>query len=51
MKKNKIRHYKTLKGGMFHQAFPHAENGGETLAENQPTLDKTWKWLGDPDDY
>lgn len=50
MKKNKIRHYETLYGDLFPRVFPHGKQGGETLANEQPTLDEIWEWLGDLDD-
>lgn len=49
MKKYNIRHYETLKLDLFPQEFPTGETGGETLANEQPTLDEIWEWLGDPD--
>ena len=65
MRKYKMRHYETLKAGLFPQAFPQGKNGGETkhgemLDEpqmdhnpepQQPALDKIWEWLGNPDEY
>ena len=30
MKKNKMRHYETLKRDLFPQVFPQAQNSGET---------------------
>ena len=65
MKKNKIRHYETLKRDLFPQVFPQAENSGETksaktvdspqqghgIEPQHLTLDEIWKWLGNPDKY
>ncbi len=50
MKKNKMRHYETLKRGLFPRVFPQGKQDGETLVNEQPTLDDIWEWLGDPDD-
>ena len=51
MKKNKIRHYRTSKGDLFPHFLPNGETGGETLANEQHTLDEIWEWLGNPDKY
>ena len=65
MKKNKIRHFETLKRGLFPQSFPQAQNSGETkcgkiddkpqqghgIEPQQPPLDEILEWLGNPDKY
>lgn len=51
MKKYKTRHFETLKRGLFPQELPSGETGGETLVNKQPTLDRIWEWLGNPDEY
>ena len=65
MKKNKMRHYETLKGDLFPQVFPQAENSGETkcgkiddkpqqghgIEPQQPSIQEIWEWLGNPDEY
>ena len=51
MKKYKTGHYETLKVALFTQKLPSGETGGETLANEHPTIDEIWKWLGDPDAY
>lgn len=65
MKKYKMRHYETLKRGLFPQVFPQGENGGETKQNkmldepqmdrnpepHQLTLDEIWAWIGNPDEY
>jgi hypothetical protein len=43
MKKNKIRHYETLYGYLFPRVFPHGKHGGETLVNEEPTLDEIWE--------
>ena len=50
MKKYNKRHYETLKRGLFPRVFPQGKQGGETLANEQPTLDEIWEWFGDQDD-
>ena len=49
MKKYNMRHYETLLDELFPQEFPTGETGGETLANEQPTLDEIWEWLGNTD--
>ena len=76
MKKYKMRHYETLKRGLFPRMFPQGKNDGETNQEprmdqnpepqrvygqepqmehdikpQQPPLNETWEWLGNPDEY
>ena len=65
MKKNKMRHFETLKRDLFPQVFPQAENSGETktakivdipqqghrIEPQQPTIDKIWDWLWNPNEY
>lgn len=51
MKKNNKRHCKTLNTGFVSPLFPQGKQGGETLANEKPTLDELWEWLGDPDKY
>ena len=61
MKKNKMRHYETLKRGLFPQVFPTFKWMGKQKDEEpqmgynpepqHPTLDKIWEWLGNPDEY
>ena len=48
MKKNKMRHYETSKGDLFPRVFPQGKHGGETLVNEQPTLDEIWEWVGRP---
>ena len=50
MKKNNKRHYETSKGDLFPRVFPQGKQGGETLANEQPTLDEIWEWLSEPND-
>ena len=51
MKKDKTLRNKTYLDGVFPQVFPHAQTDGETNLDDQPSLDKIWDWLGNPDDY
>ena len=65
MKKNKMRHFETLKRDLFPQVFPQAENSGETkcgkiddkpqqghgIEPQQPSIQEIWEWLGNPDEY
>ena len=65
MKKNKIRHFETLKRDMFPPSLPKAKNGGETkkdgkikepridygIEPQQPTHDEIWEWFRNPDKY
>ena len=65
MKKNKMRHFETLKRDLFPQVFPQAKNSGETksakivdspqqghgIEPQQPTIDEIWDWLGNPNEY
>ena len=50
MKKYNKRHYETSKGDLFPRVFPQDKQNGETLANEQPTLDEICEWFGDPDD-
>lgn len=60
MGKYKIGQNRTFLDGMFPQAFPHAEKGGETNSEKpredhitepqKRVLDKIWSWLDSPCD-
>ena len=50
MKKNKIGHYKTLKAEMFPKISPPPPKCGETIEENQPTINEIWDWFGNPED-
>ena len=63
MEKYKMRHYETLDGDLFPQAFSNAQmvgkqkpikTNGEPLKDygpesQQPSIDEIWEWLGDPD--
>ena len=65
MKKNKMRHFETLKRDLFPQVFPQAENSGETkcgkiddkpqqghgMEPQQPSIQEIWEWLGNPNEY
>lgn len=51
MKKYNKRHFVTSKGVLFPRVFPQGKQGGETLANEKPTLDDIWEWLSDQDDY
>ena len=65
MGKYKMRHYETLYGDLFPQAFSNAKmagkqkpikTNGEPLKDyvptsQQPSIDEILEWLGDPDKY
>ena len=61
MGKYKMRHYETLKRGLFPQVFPTLKKMGKQKVEEpqmdrnkepkQPTLDEIWQWFGNPDEY
>lgn len=51
MKKYKTGHFETSKQGFVSPMFPQGKQGGETLANEQPTLDEIWEWFENPDEY
>ena len=51
MKKNKTAHFGASKGDLFPHMFTQGKQSGETLANEQPTIDEIWEWLGNPDEY